>query len=126
MITVKLDVNLATLGGVSGKTPVVKTQFNEPREQLNPGELLCASLGACMLTMIGFVASRKGENVLGTQVHITPSFDDKHSRILAFAVTLEFPPTLTAEQKNFYAKAAETCPVHNSLRADIDYKITVK
>lgn len=125
VITTKLEENLATLGGVETRQPV-RTEYNEPRENMNPGELLAASLGACMMTMVGFLAARRGEKVEGTSVQIEPGFDEKHSRILSFTVTFHFPDTLTQTQKDFYAKAAQGCPVHNSLREDITYKIIAK
>ena len=125
-INVKLESNLITQGQVAGKTYVVKTAFNEPRQEMNPGELVADALGACMLTMVGFLAARRGENVDGTQVSVVPAFDEKHTRITSFAITFTFPEHLSQMQKDFYAKAAEACPVHNSLREDITYKIVVK
>lgn len=125
-INVKLESNLITQGQVAGKTYVVKTAFNEPRQEMNPGELVADALGACMLTMVGFLAARRGENVDGTQVSVVPAFDEKHTRITSFAITFTFPEHLSQTQKDFYAKAAEACPVHNSLREDITYKIVVK
>ena len=125
-INVKLATNLQTSITLSGKGGAVRTAFNEPREDFNPGELLAGSLGACMLTMVGFLAAKRGEQAEGTSVSVTPGFDEKHSRITSFAVVFHFPETLTQAQKDFYAKAAESCPVHNSLRQDITYKITVK
>jgi len=125
-IKVKLAADLNTTGHLEGKNGAVRTAFNDPREDMNPGELLANALGACMLTMIGFLALRRGERVEGTEVSLVPAFDEKHTRVTGFAVTFTFPDNLTQAQKDFYAKAAEGCPVHNSLRADIDYKITVK
>jgi len=126
MIKTTLQENLCTFSALGDKAPVVKTEYNTPREQMNPGELLAASLGACMLTMIGFMASRRNEQVAGTQALVEPKFDEKHSRITTFTVTFVFPEILTKEQKDFYVKAAQTCPVHNSLREDITYTIIVK
>ena len=125
-LKLKLEENLTTYGRLEGKPALITTAFNEPREEMNPGELLANSLGACMLTMIGFLAARRGEKVIGTELHVIPEFDEKHTRITSFALTFQFPPELTQAQKDFYAKAAEGCPVHNSLREDITYKITVK
>lgn len=125
IITTALQENLVTLGGAENRQPV-RTAYNEPRQEMNPGELLAASLGACMMTMVGFLASRRNENVVGTKVQVEPAFDEKHSRITAFTVTFHFPDTLTQTQKDFYAKAAQGCPVHNSLREDITYKVIVK
>lgn len=125
-IKVKLQADLNTVGILESKQAVVKTAFNDPRSDMNPGELVANALGACMLTMIGFLASRRGEKVEGTEVTVVPGFDEKHTRITSFVLTFVFPEQLTQTQKDFYAKAAESCPVHNSLRTDITYKIIVK
>ncbi|MBR4682640.1 MAG: OsmC family protein [Elusimicrobiaceae bacterium] len=125
-IKLKLAENLTTYGRLEGKPALIKTAFNEPRQEMNPGELLANALGACMLTMIGFLAARRGENVEGTELTVAPGFDEKHTRVISFVLTFQFPATLTQVQKDFYAKAAEICPVHNTLKEDITYKITVK
>ncbi|WP_428050008.1 OsmC family protein [Candidatus Avelusimicrobium caledoniensis] len=125
-IKLKLEADLNTVGTLESKQAVVKTAFNDPRHDMNPGELLANALGACMLTMIGFLAVRRGERVEGTELTVVPGFDEKHTRITSFALTFMFPENLTQAQKDFYAKAAEGCPVHNSLREDISYKAIVK
>lgn len=126
IIKTRLANNLRTNSRVDARAQEVETAFNNPREVLNPGELLCAALGACMMTMVGFLSSKRGENMVGTEVYIEPDFDDKHSKITGLSVTFAFPASATKEQKEFYSQAAQTCPVHNSLRSDIVYRIQVK
>ena len=125
-ITLQLEGNLQTVGKLAGKNTIIKTAFNEPREEMNPGELLANALGACMLTMIGFLSSRRGERLEGTRLTVVPGFDEKHSRITSFVLTFCVPEGLSQAQKDFYAKAAESCPVHNTLKEDISYKIVIK
>lgn len=122
---VTLGQNLQTTCVLDGKTPL-HTAFNNPRQDVNPGEMLAASLGACMMTMIGFKAAKNGDNAEGSTVQITTQFDDKHSRIIGFELVLHLPDSFTAAQKEKYAKLAQSCPVHNSLREDITYQITVQ
>ena len=125
MLKATLGKNLQTTVELAGKAPL-HTAFNDPRLDMNPGEVLASALGACMLTMIGFMAGKHGENAEGTTLDIRAQFDDKHSRITGFELTFAFPAHFTAEQKAKYAKLAQGCPVHNSLREDMVYKITVK
>ncbi len=122
---VTLQNNLQTTCVLEGKTPL-HTAFNTPRTDVNPGEMLTGALGACMLTMVGFMAAKNGDKAEGTAVDITPHFDDKHSRILGFEIVFTFPAHFTDEQKAKYARLAEKCPVHNSLREDMKYTLTVK
>ncbi len=121
-----LGENLQTTSIVEGKKGEVRSAYFEPREEMQPGELLAAALGACMLTMVGFMASKRGENVTGTELSVVPEFDEKHSRVLKIALAFSFPDSLTEDQKKFYARAAQTCPVHNSLREDISYTVEIK
>ena len=110
-----IDVCATTNGPMLGLFPHV-----------NPGEMLCASLGACMMTMVGFMAAKHGDKAEGTAIEVHPHFDDKHSRITGFELVFHFPAHFTPEQKEKYAKLAQGCPVHNSLREDMQYTVTVK
>ena len=94
-----LSDNLHTTSLTEGVSTPVDTQFLTPREHMNPGEVLAAALGACTLTMVGYAA---------------------------IGLEFDFPSTFTPEQKKFYVNVAKTCPVHNSLREDIEYTVTVK
>jgi len=122
---VTLGQNLQTTCVMDGKTPL-HTAFNNPRQDVNPGEMLAASLGACMMTMVGFMAAKHGDNAEGTAVEVKTLFDEKHTRVTGFELTFCFPAHFTPEQKEKYAKLAQGCPVHNSLREDITYTVTVK
>lgn len=124
-VTVLSD-NLHTQSLTEGvKTPVL-TEYNAPREHMNPGEVLACALGACTLTMVGFAASKRGDNAAGTQLELDPAFDEKHTRIVKIDLTFTFPASFSEEQKQFYVNVAKACPVHNSLREDIEYAVTVK
>lgn len=122
---VTLGQNLQTTCVLDGKTPL-HTAFNNPRQDVNPGEMLAASLGACMMTMVGFMAAKHGEDAQGTFVEVSPQFDEKHSRMTGFGLVFHFPAHFSPEQKEKYAKLAQGCPVHNSLREDMTYTVTVK
>ena len=125
MLKTTLHKNLQTTTLCDANAPL-HTAFNNPREDVNPGEMLAASLGACMLTMVGFMAQKHGDDAEGTAVEVQALFDDKHSRIVGFNLVFHFPAHFTREQKEKYAKLAQGCPVHNSLREDMEYKVTVK
>lgn len=122
---ITLGQNLQTTCALDGKKPL-HTAFNNPREDVNPGEMLAASLGACMMTMVGFMAAKHGDNAEGTAVEVHPQFDDKHTRMTGFELVFHFPAHFTAEQKSKYATLAQGCPVHNSLREDMKYTVKVK
>ena len=125
MLKTTLGKNLTTVTDKPSHQ-ALHTAFLEPRTDVNPGEMLAASLGACMMTMVGYMAHKHGDNAEGSYVEINPQFDEKHSRIIGFELTFVFPSSFTAAQKEMYARAAQTCPVHNSLREDMVYKVSIK
>ena len=125
MLKATLGKNLQTTVELADKTPL-HTAFNDPRPDMNPGEVLSSALGACMLTMIGFMAGKHGDDAQGTTLQVRPQFDEKHTRITGFEMVFTFPGNFTTEQKEKYAKLAQSCPVHNSLREDMQYHITIK
>lgn len=126
IIKTTLGKNLDTVGVLVDSVARVKTAYVDPRNDMNPGELLCAALGACMMTKLGFVASKRGEDVSGTEVTVDPSFDEKHTRVTGIKIEFKFPESFKNEHKAFYAQAAQECPVHNSLREDIAFNVSVK
>lgn len=126
IIKTTLGKNLETAGVLADSAARVKTAYMDPRNDMNPGELLCAALGACMMTKLGFVASKRGEDVSGTEVTVEPSFDEKHTRVTGIKIEFKFPESFKNEHKAFYAQAAQDCPVHNSLREDIAFNVSVK
>ena len=77
-----LSDNLHTTSLTEGVSTPVDTQFLTPREHMNPGEVLAAALGACTLTMVGYAASKRGDNAAGTKLTLDPVFDDKHTRVV--------------------------------------------
>ncbi len=126
IIKTRLEKKLETSGVLENSAARVKTAYVDPRSDMNPGELLCAALGACMMTKLGFIASKRGEDLSGTEVTLEPSFDDKHTRVTGIKIEFTFPDAFKNEHKAFYAQAAQDCPVHNSLREDIAFNVSVK
>lgn len=122
-ITTMLFENLRTQSVAQGTTEQIVTQYVEPTDYPKPGDVLCSALGACMLTMAGAVAAKRGDNLSGARVEVEPVFDAYHTRVVEMKLAFSFPDGLSAEQKKFYAKTALTCPVHNSLREDIKFTV---
>lgn len=125
-IQITLGNNLQTTARLEGHTAAVKTAYFDPREDMQPGELLASALGACMLTMVGYAAQKRGEDVSGTQLTVEPIFGGTPRRVTEIKLTFAYPANFTQAQKDLYTKTAQTCPVHNSLREDIRYTIEVK
>lgn len=125
-ITTTLFDNLKTETVTEGKPGNIGTQFLDPTDLLKPGDVLASALGACMMTMVGAVAAKRKEDLSGSRLELEPEYDPAHSRVTGFKLAFTFPDGLTPETKQFYAKAAQTCPVHNSLKEDMVYSVTFK
>ncbi len=94
-------------------------------EAFSPTDLLAASLGSCMLTLIGISAKNHGFSIDGTQVSITKIMAANPRRVSAIEVILSFPHVLYETNiKNIIEKAALTCPVALSLHPDIEQRVT--
>lgn len=86
----------------------------------SPTDLAAASLGACMLTLIGIVAQRDGLDLTGLSFRLEKHMESNPRRIGAVPVTVQMPSGLTPDQRRKLENAALTCPVHKSLAPEVD------
>ena len=95
-------------------------------EAFSPSDLTCASLGSCMMTIMGIVAERNNIALEGTKIDITKVMVPEPRRIGEIIVDFHLPAgvTYTDKEKALLENAARTCPVALSLHPEI--KQTVK
>lgn len=93
-------------------------------ESFSPTDLVATALGACMATVMGIVAKRKGIAIDGLKVDVRKFMsEDLPRRIVRLEVDLAMPlPEDHAERKMFEA-AAKGCPVHHSLHPAIEVEM---
>lgn len=85
----------------------------------SPTDLLAASLGACMVTVMAIYAERNGMPFEGASFSIEKHMHPDPRRVDALPVTLRLPAALTEEQRTKLEHVALTCPVHRSLLPEI-------
>ena len=85
----------------------------------SPTDLLAASLGACMVTVMAIYAERNGIPFEGASFSIEKHMRPDPRRVDALPVTLRLPAVLTEEQRRKLEHVALTCPVHRSLLPEI-------
>ncbi|MEG1649793.1 MAG: OsmC family protein [Rikenellaceae bacterium] len=89
-------------------------------EFISPTDMLSASLGSCMLTIMGISAKAHGFTIDGTKLEITKIMATEPRRVSEIDVKIILPKiSYTNSQKRMIEAAAKSCPVAHSLHPDI-------
>ncbi|MBI2995787.1 MAG: OsmC family protein [Candidatus Melainabacteria bacterium] len=91
--------------------------------RFSPTDLVVASLGSCMLTIMGIIAKREGINLEGLSFRAKKHMTENPRRIGKIILEIYLPKGITSEQKEKLERSAHTCPVHKSLHPDIQQDI---
>jgi putative redox protein len=112
----------------SGNTLITDAPLdnNGRGETFSPTDLTCASLGSCMMTIMGIVAERDQLDLKGTEIEITKIMAANPRRISKIQVhfTMASATELDESQKTKLERAAITCPVALSLHPDIEQEVS--
>ncbi len=94
-------------------------------EYFSPTDIFSASLGSCMLTIMGIAAQTYGFTLEGTTLDIEKTMAANPRRVAEISITFNFPKDnhFTDKEKKIIEGAAKTCPVANSLHPDIKKNI---
>jgi len=93
-------------------------------ESFSPTDLLAASIGTCMLTIMGIRAAEHGWSIEGSRARL-----EKHMaaaprrRISRVEVAIEVPSELDEHARETLVQAALGCPVHASLEGALDVPV---
>jgi len=88
-------------------------------EAISPTDMLAASLGSCMLTVMGIAANAHHIDMDGTTCSVTKIMAAEPRRVGEIVVNFKFPKQYTDKEKKILELAALTCPVHHSLHPDL-------
>lgn len=89
-------------------------------EAFSPTDLMSASLGSCMITIMGIAAREHGFNIDGTNCSITKIMAADPRRVSEIQISFNFPANQYSDkQKLILEKAAINCPVAKSLHPDL-------
>jgi putative redox protein len=90
-------------------------------ESFSPTDLVATALGTCMLTIMGIFAKRHGIDLSGTSVTVVKEMTTTAPRrIASLKSEIRLPLSGTHPHRKSLEQAALTCPVHQSLRPDIE------
>lgn len=94
-------------------------------EAFSPTDLLSASLGSCMLTIMGIAANTHGINMDQTRIRITKIMAANPRRVAEVQIEFDMPAKdYSDKEKTILEHAARTCPVALSLNPDLVQSIT--
>lgn len=89
-------------------------------EAFSPTDLVATALGACMATVMGIVAERKGIPLEGMKIEVRKHMsEDAPRRIARLEIDLHMPVPAEHPERKLLESAARGCPVHHSLHPDI-------
>lgn len=94
-------------------------------ESFSPTDLVATALGTCIATTMGIYAQRHGIELQGMRVSVVKEMTSVPMRRIA-KLTSEVRAPLAAShpQREVLERVAHTCPVHQSLHADVEKPIT--
>ncbi len=101
----------------------------------SPYDLLAGSLAACTAMTLQMYARRKAWDLRNVTVHVAHSKDhakdcdgceDNSVRVDLFSRAIALQGTLTEEQKARLLEMADRCPVHRTLRGEIEIRTSLK
>lgn len=95
-------------------------------ESFSPTDLLCTSLAACMLSIMGIVANNHKLNINGAQADVTKVMYADPRRVGEVIIEITMPGDYAEKEKKLFENAARNCPVAKSLHPDLKQVITFK
>ena len=103
------------------------TDNNGKGEYFSPTDLLAASLGSCMLTIIGIYSIKNDLDIKGASAEITKVMTKNPRRVETIRVNLDFSElNLSSKNQNVFKRLAESCPVALSLNKEIKQEVNLK
>ncbi|HRN78970.1 MAG TPA: OsmC family protein [Ferruginibacter sp.] len=92
-------------------------------ERFSPTDLLCVSLGTCMITTMAIKATDMGIELKGTQLEVTKTMYSDPRRVGEVSVVLHLPAlNLDEKDKAILERTGNHCPVMKSIHPDVQVR----
>lgn len=119
------DKNVEIVHELSGS--VIKTAApldnNGDGSSFSPTDLLASSLGACMITIIGIVAEKRGIQLTNARFELAKIMHPHPRKISSIPLKIWLPASLESSERRLLEEAAYGCPVCKSIHPDISVKV---
>ena len=117
------DLRCSAVHGPSGNA--IETDApkdNQGRgEAFSPTDLVATGFATCIATTMAIVARRYGVEIAGIRYEVTKEMSaDAPRRISRLAARLWLPPAARGVPQGVLEKAANACPVHQSLSHSVE------
>ncbi len=125
-ITYRSGLRCEAIHGPSNQTLITDAPVDNhgKGQAFSPTDLVATALGTCLATVMGLVAEREGIDLEGMKISVTKEMvADPKRRISRLTTRIEMPVALTSGLKAKLEYAARSCPVRESLRADVETPI---
>ena len=112
------DLHCTVTHGPSGdRFPTDAPVDNQGRgEHISPTDLVAASMGSCMLTIMGIAARARGIDMEGARARVVKSMSAVPRRHISnLEVEIALPAGLDAKSRAVLERVADGCPVRASL-----------
>ncbi|NNE94365.1 MAG: OsmC family protein [Verrucomicrobiales bacterium] len=123
------DLHTTATHGPSGATFATDAPVdNEGKgEEFSPTDLVGTAMGTCMLTIMGIYARNHGLEIEGAHVRVVKEMSaDLPRRIVKLSTEIEVPLPEDHPRRAGIEKAALSCPVHQSLHADMEKPVVFR
>ena len=120
------DLRCRLTHGPSGQQIVTDAPVdnNGKGEAFSPTDLAAASLGSCMLTVMGIAARKSNINMDGATAEVEKEMVAAPVRRIArITVKISMPPGIDPSKREFLEHVAHSCPVHKSLSPDVQISV---
>ena len=95
-------------------------------EKFSPTDLLCVSVGTCIITTIAIKAKDLNINLKDTAIEVTKHMLNDPRRVGQVDVSVKFPDSFTIDERDkvVLERIGNNCPVAKSIHPDIKLNIT--
>ena len=94
-------------------------------ERFSPTDLLCVSLGTCIITTMGIKAGDMGIDLKDSKMEVTKHMLPDPRRVGSIDVTIHLPAGLNLEEKDrlILERTGDNCPVQKSISSAMEVNI---
>ena len=86
--------------------------------------MVCSALASCILTIMAIAVEKDGIDIKGTNAIVKKTMGINPRRITKIDIDLTFPKEYDSKTKTILERAANNCPVHQTLSKSVEKNIS--